>query len=98
MTKITKLCRGVQGFVQGFVQGKTHVPIGLCRVCRANARTCARNSLNNTSIYSVHSRAHGQHPCTPLHTLHTPYSMRVTGGRTPAQTPAHPCTRVIYSL
>ena len=98
MTKITKLCRGGQGFVQGFVQGKTHVPIGLCRVCRANARTCARNSLNNTSIYSVHSRAHGQHPCTPLHTLHTPYSMRVTGGRTPAQTPAHPCTRVIYSL
>jgi len=50
------------------------------------------------TIHSVHSRAHGQHPCTPLHTLHTPYSMRVSGGRTPAQTPAHPCTRVIYPL
>lgn len=98
MTRMHNLCRGVQGYVQRYVHGKPPVSIGLCRGVQGFTRTRVRvkNNLIYYQLHCVHSRAHGQHPCTPLHTLHTPYSMRVSDVRTPAHTPAHPCTHIIY--
>jgi hypothetical protein len=100
MTKTTKSVQGCAGVCRGVVQGKTPVPIGLCRVCRANARTCARNNLNNISIHSMHSRAHGQHPCTPLHTPAHPLfcaGYRRTHPCTDPCTPLHTCYLLIMT-
>lgn len=64
------LCRGVQGNVQGSVQVKTRLSIGLCKVCKA-LLTCVRVKFKTTSLTPY---AHSRASCVrvPLHTLHRP--------------------------
>lgn len=70
---MTNFVQGVQGFVQGFVQGKSFARVGMCRVCRGNARAYAYKLKNILSIYKTHTRAriYTQTPAHPAQRSHS---------------------------
>jgi len=55
--QMTNFVQGVQGYVQGFVQGKSLVRVGMCRVCRGNACAYAEKIKNTLMLYINASRA-----------------------------------------
>lgn len=89
--------QGVQGVVQGVVQGQTLTARGLCRVCRgfpyvtrARERSAYAKIKNKSRIYI----------CT-LHTLHTLHRSRIScpcDFSHPAHLPAHPAQILFFLI
>ena len=69
MRNFKQFVQACAGMCRVLVQGKSRVFIGLCRVCKHNARTRARKIfyLSNIKIFSRACRdtpAHPAHACT----------------------------------
>jgi hypothetical protein len=87
--------QGVQGHVQGFVQGKTQVRRGLCRVCRVSLYTRARDKIfsNSQKIKLPRVTMYPAHPAHPAQT--TDFAAFRCAGYIFA--PCTPCTTIQFS-